>query len=214
MKANLATLALIALATMGLSLSGCDKKPQTPQVKVSDFRARSVAAGAPTSAVYMTIENQGAEADLLLSAKAEGVEATELHETTIDEAGVMNMNKLQSIEIPANGTVSFAPGGLHVMLIGLKEGLKEGDSVLLDLNFKHAGMISLSVPVKGLAMANMPMDDAHKGMQMPMDDAHKGMQMPMDDAHKGMQMPMDDAHKGMQMPMDDAHKGMMNQPAK
>lgn len=217
MNGKLFKLSMLALASMALFAAGCDKKEEAPQIKVSGFKARAVPAGAPTSAIYMSIENQGQAADALLSAKAEGVPATELHETVIDDQGVMNMNKLERIEIPAQSTVSFEPGGLHVMLIGLKEGLADGDSVNLDLSFEKAGKISLSVPVKSLAMHKMPMDHNHmKGMggeKMPMD--HKMGDMPNDEAHQGMMknMPNDATHQGVMknMPKDEAHQGMMKQ---
>jgi len=63
------------------------------------------------------------------------------------EGNVMKMRRVDAVEVPAGQTVAFAPGGLHVMLIGLKEPLITGKTFPLTLNFEQAGAVTLEVAV-------------------------------------------------------------------
>lgn len=106
--------------------------------------------GGTNGAVYMTIENQGDEADRLLAAETEIAEAVELHNVNMVE-GVMQMRPVDGgIEIPAgdSATVVLEPGGLHVMLIGLSQSLEIGDSFDVELEFENAGSITVDVEVR------------------------------------------------------------------
>ena len=72
-----------------------------------------------------------------------------MHTHTMKD-GMMMMHQLDSIEVPAGGTLEFKPGGNHIMLIGLKHPLLEGEHFPLTLTFKHAGNVELNVEVHGL----------------------------------------------------------------
>ncbi|OGH01743.1 MAG: hypothetical protein A2600_12780 [Candidatus Lambdaproteobacteria bacterium RIFOXYD1_FULL_56_27] len=152
MKFKVSQLALIAVAAMGLTLAGCEKK--APKIQVVDFRANPAAVEAGNGAVYLTLDNQGKADDQLVGATSPVAEVVELHETTITD-GVMSMNKVESFNVPAGGKVELTPGGKHLMLIGLKSALADGQSVDLNLTFKTSGQVSLSVPVKAAEMAAM-----------------------------------------------------------
>ena len=65
--------------------------------------------------------------------------------------GVSHMVQLMSLALPAEQTVMLAPGGVHLMLMGLKAKLAEGDSFPLTLRFEHAGTVTVEVPVQGIA---------------------------------------------------------------
>lgn len=99
------------------------------------------------SGAYMTIKNTGSAADTLLNAQGDIAASVELH-TMIDNNGVMQMRPVERIEIPANGEVQLKPGSFHVMLIGLKQGLKAGDSIPLTLQFEKAGTIQVTATVR------------------------------------------------------------------
>jgi copper(I)-binding protein len=60
----------------------------------------------------------------------------------------MQMVKQDNIPVAAGETITFKPGSLHVMLIGLNKDLKEGDTITLTLMFEQAGEITLEVPVE------------------------------------------------------------------
>lgn len=113
--------------------------------------ARATAPGATNGAAYFRVVN-GGSADRLLSARA-GVSArVELHTHTM-RGGMMQMHAVPAVEIPAGGRVEFAPGGLHVMLIGLGAPLTDGAVVPLTLEFERAGALRIDVPVRREAPA-------------------------------------------------------------
>jgi copper(I)-binding protein len=64
---------------------------------------------------------------------------------------IMTMENITCLTVPAGGEVEFAPGGLHVMLLGLASPLKEGDMFSLHLTFDNAGVVAVDVPVKEVA---------------------------------------------------------------
>jgi copper(I)-binding protein len=75
-------------------------------------------------------------------------ERVELHETTTGEDGVSRMRKLDGLQIKPGETVELKPLGAHLMLIGLKGPLKEGDTFKAKLNFKNAGAVDVEFAVK------------------------------------------------------------------
>jgi periplasmic copper chaperone A len=73
-----------------------------------------------------------------------------LHKST-DENGVMKMEMIGTLDVAAGGDVEMKPGGLHIMLVGLTAPLKKGEAIPLELTFEKAGMVSVMVPVGGVA---------------------------------------------------------------
>lgn len=127
---------VLVLAACGAAGSG--------QFQVRDAWARPGLAGG-NSAVFFVIENPG-QADSLLSASGEVAEAVELHMTMMQDGNMQMMHQM-NVPVPTGETV-FAPGGLHVMLIGLKNDLKVGDTFSVTLQFEKAGKQTLTVTVK------------------------------------------------------------------
>lgn len=113
-------------------------------LQVTDVWARPGLADG-NSAIFFTIDNPGAD-DVLLSASSNVAGAVELHKTSMQD-GVMKMEHQMSVPVPSEET-EFKPGGLHVMLIGLKDDLKAGDTFNVTLAFRSAGEQSLTVTVK------------------------------------------------------------------
>jgi periplasmic copper chaperone A len=110
--------------------------------------ARPTAGTTMISAAYMTLKNGGKDADTLKSASYADAEKTEVHEH-INDNGVMKMRQVQGgLAIPAGATVELKPGGYHIMLIGLKHALAEGQTLPLKLSFAHAGDVELQVKVE------------------------------------------------------------------
>jgi periplasmic copper chaperone A len=110
--------------------------------------ARPTAEGAPLGAAYFSIANSGPEADTLVSAASPASEKTELHQTS-EGNGVMKMRAVEGgIEIKPGATQDLKPGGYHVMLIGLKKRLQEGEMVPLALTFAKAGAIEVEAKVE------------------------------------------------------------------
>lgn len=116
-------------------------------VAVEGAWARAAASG--NSAVYLVIRNHGTAADRLLRARTDAAEKTEIHATTVDAQGVARMHPVEAIEIPPGGKAELAPGGLHVMLVGLKQPLAEGGPDLaLTLEFERAGPVEVAAAVR------------------------------------------------------------------
>lgn len=99
------------------------------------------------SAAYMLLRNSGDEIDRLVSATSDVAESVELH-ISQTENDVTSMRPVEFIEVPAGGEAELKPGGLHIMLIGLKRALKEGDKVRLTLEFEKAGTVSVEAEVR------------------------------------------------------------------
>jgi len=119
------------------------------QLKSLDIRepfARATPPGAKSTAVFMTIENKGKEADRLLSASSPMAGIVEIHEMKMD-GGMMQMREVKGLEIKPGATVELKPGGYHVMLMDLKQPLKEGDSIPVTLKFEKSGSVDVKAAV-------------------------------------------------------------------
>jgi len=112
---------------------------------------------APVSGGYMVIRNTGSEADRLIGGNVDFAGKVEVHEMKM-ENDVMKMREVEGgLEIPAGGEVVLKPGGFHVMFMGLKEQLKEGETREVEVSFQNAGSITLPFPVKPVTMMKKPM---------------------------------------------------------
>lgn len=109
--------------------------------------ARPTPHGAVTGAGYMVLTNTGDDADRLVGASSEVCDRVELHTHLMDN-GVMRMRQVPSVELPPGESVAIAPGGLHLMLIGLKSPLEEGMSFPLTLMFEGGGSTTVNVVVR------------------------------------------------------------------
>ena len=108
----------------------------------------SIGAG-KTGAVYFVIVNPTETPDRLISAKTPAARKAEVHNHLMQD-GIMKMRKVDGLEIAAGSSVMFKPGGYHLMLFGLEEPLKLGDSIEVELMFEKAGAMTLQVPIKPL----------------------------------------------------------------
>jgi periplasmic copper chaperone A len=109
--------------------------------------ARTTAPGQPNGGGFLKLVNQGATADKLLSASTAAAGSVELH-TMRMEGDVMRMRQVDTIELPAGGTVELKPGGMHLMFIGLKQPLVAGEKFPLTLRFEKAGEVIVTVNVE------------------------------------------------------------------
>jgi periplasmic copper chaperone A len=125
------------------------------EIMVTGAYARaSAVATARAGVVYFTIVNRGAEPDRIIAARSEAAKSAMIHETAMKD-GVASMHHVEGVEIAAGADISFAPGGTHVMLTGLKKPLKKGEHLTVVLTFERAGNLTVDVPVAGVA-ANGP----------------------------------------------------------
>lgn len=120
-------------------------------VMVMNAYARASATPmAKAGAAYVSVMNHGAEADRLISVSTPAAASAELH-TTVMEGDVMKMEAVGPLEVAPMATVEMNPGGLHVMLTGLKAPLKQGEKIELVLTFEKAGEVKVEVPVGAVA---------------------------------------------------------------
>ena len=115
------------------------------KAQVQEAWARPTVQGQTVGGGYFRIDG-GATNDRLLGVSADIAQSVELHTMRMD-GDVMRMRQLNSVEVPARQTVEFKPGGMHVMLIGLKTPLKVGNSFPMTLRFEKAGAVSVNVRV-------------------------------------------------------------------
>lgn len=104
--------------------------------------------GGQTGAAFMTIENHATEDERLIGVASDVAEKVELHSHRMSADGTMQMLHLkEGIVIPAGTTHELARGGDHVMFMGLKREVKEGDTLTVTLTFEHAGEVTVDIPV-------------------------------------------------------------------
>jgi periplasmic copper chaperone A len=133
----------VVILAAALLLGACAAKEG---IEVSDAWAR-VSAQGMNSAVYFVIENHNAETDELIGAASDVAEAVEVHESRM-EGDVITMNLVEVVALAPSTKVEFAPGGYHVMLIGLKQDLQPGDEIEVTLQFKDSPDITIKTPVR------------------------------------------------------------------
>lgn len=129
-------------------------------IQIEEPWARESPPTATSGAAYMTLVNTGHEADRLLSATGDVAATIELH-THLIEDNVMKMRKIEAIEVAPGEPTALRPGGLHVMLIGLKKPLAAGQTFPLTLKFEKAGETAVQVKVRGKDAGVMPAGHAH-----------------------------------------------------
>lgn len=140
-----------------------------PMVEVGDIIisgafTRATLPNAPVAGGFLTLTNKGSEDDVLVSASSDVAQETQIHEMAMD-GNVMKMRQLpDGLTLPAGESVTLKPGGFHIMFMGLKGPLVEGESVEVTLNFAKAGPVAISLIV-GAAAATAPAED-HSGHMM------------------------------------------------
>ncbi|MBB3223982.1 copper chaperone PCu(A)C [Pseudoduganella umbonata] len=123
------------------------------QVVVKDAWARATVPAARASGAFMQIESK---TDARLVGVSSPVATAELHQMSMQD-NRMSMAHVDAIDLPAGKAVPLAPGGYHVMLMGLKRQLKEGETVPLTLVVEHKGgkrdTVEVQVAVRPLTYA-------------------------------------------------------------
>jgi periplasmic copper chaperone A len=128
-------------------------------IAVSGAWAKPTLKGTTTGAAYLMLTNRGSASDRLIALSTPVAERAELHQDVVKN-GVMSMQPVPSLTLAPGATAAIAPGKYHVMLIGVKQPLKSGDSFPLTLTFEQAGAVQVMVAVRAAApTAPMPKMD-------------------------------------------------------
>lgn len=152
-RSTLAAVALGALLVFGAA--ACSEGDARAAAQSDAARTPIVVVGATidwpanpsVAAVRMQVRNGTASDDRLVSVASSVAGASSIHRSGTDDQGRSTMQPVDGVAIPARSTVTFEPGGLHVMLSDLQEDLAIGDEVTLDLTFEHAGVVEARAQV-------------------------------------------------------------------
>ena len=154
---HVSILAALTLAACGGSeTSGC----AGDGVTVSNAWLRAADEGRTMSAAYAQLCNGSDTSDRLIAARFEGAAATEIHITTTTEDGVSSMAPMeQGLLLAPQGTAELAPGGAHIMLMGLTGPIAAGDEVAITLQFENADPVT--VMFEAMAPSDAAAHDHH-----------------------------------------------------
>jgi len=137
-------------------------------LKISTPWARATPKGASVGGGYMKVTNTGNAPDRLVGGSTNISDRFEIHEMSMDN-GVMKMRGVgKGIEIKPGQTVEFKPGGYHVMFVGLKQPLTQGEPIKATLLFEKAGKVNVTFSVEGIGAqtGGGAMPDMSGGMKM------------------------------------------------
>jgi copper(I)-binding protein len=123
-----------------------DPKAETAFVRATDAVVRAPLAPGRPAVGYVTLHG-GARSETLTSATSGAAERIELHRS-LSKGGVMSMQKVTDVVVPANGELKLAPGGYHLMIFGMKPNLKAAD---IQLKFASNRTLTVRAQVEGAA---------------------------------------------------------------
>ena len=122
------------------------QQPTASVIQIEDPWVRAVPPNANNSAIFLDLRNESEQLRKLVEVHSEVAEQVELHMTK-DEDGMLRKERLEEVLIPALETQSFHPGGIHIMLIGLRSPLNVGGAIELELVYADQSKETISVPV-------------------------------------------------------------------
>jgi copper(I)-binding protein len=165
LRSLLLTAAVALVAGAGLAACGDDAGAEAGgSVRVTDATI-DWPANPEVAAVRFVVRNDTASPDQLIGVESPVARSAMVHRSETDEEGRATMTMLDELEIPARSSVTFEPGGLHVMLTGITEDLQVGDPVEVTLAFAEAGDVTITAEVvePGSQPAGSPAgeEDAH-----------------------------------------------------
>jgi copper(I)-binding protein len=150
-----------ALLLGGTLLVGCGGAAAQPErLEATGAWARPTPAGSTAGVVYLTVSTDREDAIVAAHVPASVAEAVELHETTggggggahqhgaVGGSDTVSMGQVERFELEPGAPLAFAPGGNHVMLVGLVEPLERGDAFELTLDLESGRSITVDVPVQ------------------------------------------------------------------
>lgn len=143
-------LAILLTLAAGLALPGAVAAADAAGgLQITAPYVRAVPPGQPNSAAFMELTNRSDADRALVAAASDAAAVVELHTHRMED-GMMVMRQVAQIDLPAGVPVVLAPGGLHVMLIGLKQQLQPGDAVELTLVLDDGEQVSVTAPVQAV----------------------------------------------------------------
>lgn len=143
------TVALFVLGLAGVLASAPVGAQAGRSVTATDAWIRMPMPAGKDTAFFAIVDNHGVSPRAIVAAASEVAETVELHEMKMDN-GMMRMSQVKRIDVPAGGRVELKPGGLHVMLFGLRKTLSAGDAVTLTLTFDDGTALPVLATVRAM----------------------------------------------------------------
>lgn len=137
----------VALMLLGALTPASAHEETSKGVTVAHPWVRATPGGATVGAAFLEIKTDKGVTDRLISASSPAAGRVEVH-THIMEGDVMKMRRVEALELKEGQSHVLKPMGDHVMLFDLKQPLKEGDLVKLELGFEKAGTIAVEATVE------------------------------------------------------------------
>ena len=123
--------------------------PVWAQLSVEQPWSRATPPGAKIGVGFMQLRNSGTATERVVGATSPIAGRVEMHVTT-REGDVTKMRQVESFDIAAGGAFELKPGGAHLMLVGLRQPLKQGDKVPLTLKLGKGGEVRIDLTVEAL----------------------------------------------------------------
>ena len=143
---SIARILLLLGLVLGLTGPAAAESARIGDIHIDAAWARASIGAAKAGAAYLTLVNHGSEADRLIAVETKVAKRSALHTHKMEE-GVMKMRPVEAIEIDPGSPTLLAPGGLHIMLMGLEAPLEKGKHFPLKLVFERAGAVDVMVEV-------------------------------------------------------------------
>ena len=152
---------LIAAVAIGIVFAASPGSAHAKDAKVGNLVieapwSRATPSRSKIGVGYLAIVNIGDKVDVLTAASSPIAARVEIHETSMQN-GVMRMRKKEDgVEVKAQEVTEFKPGGLHLMLIGLRKAIVKGETFPVQLTFAKAGKVDLTFTAAGIGAAQPP----------------------------------------------------------
>lgn len=163
------------LLIAGLALTGCgsaaDSGETTPSATATSASSTAAAAdeltlksgwakAAPSgmTAVFGTLHNAGEQPIVITGGSSEVATTVETHTMKMEGGSMVMVRKEDGFTVPAGGELTLKPGADHIMLLGLKKPLLNGEDLTLKVTTKAGGEVTLTVPVRDFAGADEKYD--------------------------------------------------------
>ncbi len=139
----------------------------TAEIVVEEAWIRLPPPVADTAAGYMTIRNHGDQDVEITGSRTSAAEELEFHAMAMHD-GMMHMQKMEKVVVPAHSGISFDPGGNHLMLVGLQHTLKAGERLMITLETSDGQEVTIHAEVRDMRNRSEPAkhgsSDSHHGM--------------------------------------------------
>jgi copper(I)-binding protein len=166
MRKFIAALALAMIPTYALS-----NEYKVGDLVIDHPAAKATPTTAMTAAGYVTITNTGDATDTLIAVEAD-FDRVEIHDTKV-ENDIASMFRIEGAVIAPGDTLTFAPGGKHIMFMGLGgDPFEEGETVNGTLVFENAGRIDIVFDVETLEQIVERLGHSEAGMEMDHGEGH------------------------------------------